>query len=85
MLYNVRIEDTTGFDVIGDECFDNYEDVLHFMKAILPYVDYYEYSAIVDEIYEETGEILSTEEYAWCVTNCGGFLVCETLYLALSL
>jgi len=85
MLYNVRIEDTTGFDVIGDQCFDNCEDALHFIKAILPYVDYYEYSATVDAIDEETGEVLSIEEYAWCVTNCGGFLVRETLYLAPSL
>lgn len=80
MMYVVQISDTTGFDVIGDRKFDNLDDVMHYLKSILPYVDYYEYTAWVDTIDDETGEILSQDEYAWCVTNCGSFICCDNKY-----
>ena len=82
MRYTVEISDTTGFDIIGYEEFDALEDALHYINAILPYVDYYEYTAIVDAIDTETGEIMCQNEYAWFVTNTGSGLIANNLYEA---
>jgi len=82
MRYTVEISDTTGFYILEREDFDDMDSVIHYLNSVLPYIDYYEYSAIVDAIDTETGEIMSTDEYCWFVTNCGSGLVSNRTYEA---